>query len=245
MPAVMDKQPHLLIVDDDHEIRDLLSRFMEQNGFRVSAVCGTAEAREKWEPGGFQLVLLDMVLPRETGLDLIRWLRARQDVPIVIVSVMGEESDRILHLELGADDYLTKPFNPRELLARIRAVLRRAAEARQGTGWPKRPGQMRRFEGWNLDTAQRRLMNANGVEVPLTPGEYDLLLALMDRPNCVLTRDMLLDVLPGRQAGPDDKAIDVAVSRLRWKLDDHGRALQIIKTVRGGGYLFAATTEAP
>jgi two-component system OmpR family response regulator len=157
---------------------------------------------------------------------------------------MGEETDRIVGLELGADDYLPKPFNPRELLARIRAVLRRAGEGSGRTREATRDAnQVMRFSGWTLDPARRRLLNPDGVEVPLTGGEYDLLTALVDRANRVLTRDMLLDLLRGRQAGPFDRAIDVAISRLRRKLEDDGRHSQLIKTVRGGGYVLAATVE--
>ena len=154
---------------------------------------------------------------------------------------MGEETDRIIGLELGADDYVPKPFNPRELLARIRAVLRRAGEPRRRGTMP--PLAAIRFSGWTLEPARRRLLNPEGVEVALTGGEYDLLLALVERANRVLTRDMLLDLLRGRQAGPFDRAIDVAVSRLRRKLEDDGRNAQLIKTVRGGGYVLAATVE--
>ncbi|MDE2515503.1 MAG: winged helix-turn-helix domain-containing protein, partial [Rhodospirillales bacterium] len=162
-------------------------------------------------------------------------------VPIVMLTAMGEETDRIIGLELGADDYVAKPFNPRELLARIRAVLRRAGESvehRTDAGT-----HALHFAGWTLEPARRRLLNPDGVEVALTGGEYDLLLALVERANRVLTRDMLLDLLRGRQAGPFDRAIDVAVSRLRRKLEDDGRNAQLIKTVRGGGYVLAASVE--
>jgi two-component system OmpR family response regulator len=167
-------------------------------------------------------------------------MRSQSDIPIVMLTAMGEETDRIIGLELGADDYVPKPFNPRELLARIRAVLRRAGDVEE-----KRPDQNKviRFGGWTLEPSRRRLMNPDGVEVPLTGGEYDLLVALVDRANRVLTRDMLLDLLRGRQAGPFDRAIDVAISRLRRKLEDDGRNAQLIKTVRGGGYVLAATVE--
>ena len=158
-----------------------------------------------------------------------------------MLTAMGEETDRIIGLELGADDYLPKPFNPRELLARIRAVLRRAGEP-IGQARRQRPRSLR-FSGWTLEPARRRLLNPDGVEVPLTGGEFDLLTALVDRANRVLTRDMLLDLLRGRQAGPFDRAIDVAISRLRRKLEDDGRHAQLIKTVRGGGYVLAATVD--
>ena len=233
--------PHILIVDDDREIRDLLARFLERHRFRVTSVRDGRDARRAWPNGHFQLVVLDLMLPGESGLDLARWLRGQSDVPIVMLTALGEETDRIIGLELGADDYVPKPFNPRELLARIRAVLRRAGEPQER----RAEGGTRaiRFSGWTLDPARRRLLNPDAVEVPLTGGEYDLLLALLERANRVLTRDMLLDLLRGRQAGPFDRAIDVAISRLRRKLEDDGRHAQLIKTVRGGGYVLAASVE--
>jgi two-component system OmpR family response regulator len=239
----MDIRPHLLVIDDDHEIRDLLTRFMEKNGFRITAVRDAREARRAWTRGAFQLVVLDLMLPGESGLDLARWLRDQEDVPIVMLSAMGEDTDRIIGLELGADDYIAKPFNPRELMARIRAVMRRATDSQENTASGERIARPLRFAGWTLEPARRRLLNPEGVEVPLTGGEYDLLFALLERANRVLTRDMLLDLLRGRQAGPFDRAIDVAVSRLRRKLDDQGGGAQLIKTVRGGGYVLAATVE--
>ena len=238
----MDQSPHILVVDDDREIRDLLVKFFEKHQLRVTAVRDAREARRIWATGNFNLVVLDLMLPGESGFDFARWLRANAEVPIVMLTAMADETDRIIGLELGADDYVAKPFNPRELLARIRAVLRRAGEH---SAAPKTENQTRnlRFAGWILEPARRRLLNPDGVEVPLTGGEYDLLVALVERANRVLTRDMLLDLLRGRQAGPFDRAIDVAVSRLRRKLEDDGRHAQIIKTVRGGGYVLAATVE--
>ena len=165
----------------------------------------------------------------------------RSSSPIVMLTAMGEETDRIIGLELGADDYLPKPFNPRELLARIRAVLRRSME--RGEQKTELSSKNIRFNGWTLEPARRRLLNPDGVEVALTGGEYDLLVALVERANRVLTRDMLLDLLRGRQAGPFDRAIDVAISRLRRKLEDDGRHAQLIKTVRGGGYVLAVEIE--
>ena len=237
----MDTLPHILVVDDDREIRELLSRFLERQRFRVTAVRDAKEARRAWLNGHYQLVVLDLMLPGEGGLDLARWLRGQSDVPIVMLTAMGEETDRIIGLELGADDYVPKPFNPRELLARIRAVLRRAGDGRGPLQIPPRASY--RFAGWTLEPARRRLLDPDGVEVPLTGGEYDLLLALVERPNRVLTRDMLLDLLRGRQAGPFDRAIDVAVCRLRRKLEDDGRNAQLIKTVRGGGYVLSTPVE--
>lgn len=236
----MEPVPHILVVDDDREIRDLLSRFLEKQGMRVTAARDAREARRVWPLGRYHLVVLDLMMPGEPGLDFARWLRSQSDVPVVILTAMGEETDRIVGLELGADDYVAKPFNPRELLARIRAVLRRAS----GEGTAKEPpAKVIRFAGWTLEPGRRRLLNPDGAEVSLTGGEYELLLVLVERANRVLTRDMLMDLLRGRQAGPFDRAIDVAVSRLRRKLEDDGRNPSLIKTVRGGGYVLAATVD--
>jgi two-component system OmpR family response regulator len=235
--ATITVNPHILVIDDDREIRELLARYLERQHFRVTAVRDAREARRMWPTTPFQMVILDLMLPGEGGLDFARWLRAESDVPILMLTALGEEDDRIIGLELGADDYLSKPFNPRELLARMRAVLRRASEI----GEKRESGSKTLFfNGWTLESARRRLVNPDGTEVPLTGGEYDLLVALLDRANKVLTRDMLLDLLRGRQAGPFDRAIDVAISRLRRKLEDDGRHAQLIKTVRGGGYVLAA-----
>ncbi|MBB3173878.1 two-component system OmpR family response regulator [Endobacter medicaginis] len=237
----MDNLPHVLVVDDDREIRELLARFLERNRFRVTTARDGREARRAWSAAHYQLVVLDLMLPGESGLDVARWLRSQGNVPIVMLTAMGDETDRIIGLELGADDYLPKPFNPRELLARIRAVLRRTTERDEKRA--DNDQRTIRFAGWTLEPIRRRLLNPDGAEVALTGGEYELLIALLDRANRVLTRDMLLDLLRGRQAGPFDRAIDVAISRLRRKLEDDGRNAQVIKTVRGGGYVLAADVE--
>lgn len=246
----MPNSPHILVVDDDRETRELLTLFLERNEMRVTAARDGQELRRLWPSGPYQLVVLDLMLPGEGGLSLARWLRETSDVPLVMLTAMGEEADRIAGLELGADDYVPKPFNPRELLARVRAVLRRTAErqapaADSATSAPSRSDASRvwRFDGWRLEPTRRRLLNPDGVEVPLTGGEYDLLAALVERANQVMTRDSLLELLRGRQAGPFDRAIDVAISRLRRKLDDDGRRAQLIKTVRGGGYVLAVEVE--
>jgi two-component system OmpR family response regulator len=236
----MENQPHILIIDDDREIRDLLAKFLERQRLRVTTARDGKEARRAVANGHFQLVVLDLMLPGEGGLELARWLRSESNIPIIMLTAMAEETDRIIGLELGADDYVTKPFNPRELLARIRAVLRRTNDSEDR---PSGHTKIYQFAGWVLETSRRRLLDPQGVEVSITGGEYDLLLALLDRPNRVLTRDMLLDLLRGRQAGPFDRAIDVAVSRLRRKLEDDGRNAQIIKTVRGGGYVLSTPVE--
>jgi two-component system OmpR family response regulator len=244
--------PHILVVDDDREIRDLLAKFLERQGMRVSSARDAREARRLWPLGRYHLIVLDLMLPGESGLDFARWLRSQSDVPIVMLTAMGEETDRIVGLELGADDYVPKPFNPRELLARIRAVLRRTgAEAGGGVGNGGGGGRKDgppaakavRFSGWTLEPARRRLLDPLGTEVALTGGEYELLVILLERPNRVLTRDMIMDLLHNRQSGPFDRTIDVAVSRLRRKLEDDGRNPQLIKTVRGGGYVLASGVE--
>jgi two-component system, OmpR family, response regulator len=236
----METLPHILIVDDDREIRDLLAKFLERQRLRVTTARDGKEARRAFVNGHYQLVVLDLMLPGEGGLDLARWFRSETNVPIIMLTAMAEETDRIIGLELGADDYVTKPFNPRELLARIRAVLRRTGDTEDRAS---DHAKIYKFSGWVLETARRRLLDPSGVEVSITGGEYDLLVALLDRPNRVLTRDMLLDLLRGRQAGPFDRAIDVAVSRLRRKLEDDGRNAQLIKTVRGGGYVLSTPVE--
>ncbi|MCU0986419.1 MAG: response regulator transcription factor [Acetobacteraceae bacterium] len=232
--------PHILVVDDDREIRDLLARFLEKHGFRVTTARDGRELRRLWPAARFSLVVLDLMLPGEDGLSLLRFIRAEGRTPVVMLTAMGEETDRIVGLELGADDYVPKPFNPRELLARIRAVLRRGEGAAEAEG---APAATYRFAGWTIETARRRLVSPAGVEVPLTGGEYDLLACLAERAGRVLTREMLMDLLHGRSAGPFDRAIDVAVSRVRRKLDDDGKNPALIKTVRGGGYVLAAEVE--
>ncbi len=236
----MEATPHILLIDDDRETRDLLVQFLERHGLRVTGARDGREARRAWPAGAYHLVILDLMLPGEGGLDLARWLRGMSDVPIVMLTAMGEETDRIIGLELGADDYVPKPFNPRELLARIRAVLRRTEARGPRASAAQRPF---RFAGWTLEPARRRLLNPAGAEVALTGGEFDMLAALAGRANQVLTRDMLMDLLRGRQAGPFDRAIDVAVSRLRRKLGSGEADTGLIKTVRGGGYVLAAEVE--
>ncbi|OJX74770.1 response regulator [Magnetospirillum sp. 64-120] len=239
----MNTAPHILVVDDDHEIRDLLARFLDKHGLRVTAARDGVEMMKALENPGIDLVVLDLMMPGEDGLSLTRRLRAQGGtVPIVMLTAMGEDTDRIVGLEVGADDYLPKPFNPRELLARIKAVLRRF----QGdlNGGPQAvsspPGSTHRlkFENWVLDLATRDLTAPDGVVLTLSAGEFDLLRAFVEHPRRVLSRDQLLDLARGRQAIPFDRSIDIQVSRLRRKLNDDPKEPQLIKTVRGGGYLF-------
>ncbi len=233
--------PHILVVDDDREIRDLLARFLKKHGYRVDAAADGRAMFAALEAGRFDLVVLDLMLPGEDGLSLCRRLRAGSNLPVIMLTAMGEETDRIVGLEVGADDYLPKPFNPRELLARIKAVLRRA-------GGSPRPAETDRdevlcFAGWRLDPGRRELHSADGVLMPLTAGEFDLLATLAEHPRRVLSRDQLLDLTRGRAAGAFDRAIDVQISRLRHKIEPDPKEPTIIKTVRGGGYVFTAAVE--
>ena len=243
----METQAHILVVDDDREIRDLLARFLAKHGLRVSTAKDGAEMERALADAAIDLVVLDLMMPGEDGLSLTRRLRGQgMAVPIVMLTAMGEETDRIVGLEMGADDYLPKPFNPRELLARIKAVLRRAqtpaaggaaAAATEGVA-ANGAGTRYRFQDWVLDVATRDLLSPDGVVTALSAGEFDLLLAFVEHPRRVLSRDQLLDFARGRQAIPFDRSIDIQVSRLRRKLGDEAKDPQLIKTVRGGGYLF-------
>ncbi|MDA8051901.1 MAG: response regulator [Rhodospirillales bacterium] len=238
----MDTAPHILVVDDHREIRDLVGRALTREGFRVTAVADGRAMRKALADSRIDLILLDLMLPGEDGLSLCRAVRAESDLPIIMLTAKGEEVDRVIGLELGADDYLPKPFGSRELIARIRAVLRRsrshAAEARAA---PK--PQRYRFDRWVLNTETRELLRDDDVTVPLSTGEYDLLLAFVERPQRVLNREQLLDLARGRAAVPFDRSVDTQVSRLRRKLERDPSEPGLIKTVWGGGYLFAAKVE--
>ncbi len=232
--------PHILIVDDDREIRDLTGRYLRKNGFRVDSASDAKAMDRLLRDGRFDLIVLDLMLPGEDGLSICRRLRAATRTPILMLTAVAEDTDRIVGLEMGADDYLTKPFNPRELLARIRAVLRRS----DGQGAVREPEEGALvFAGWRLDPARRELRDPDGVLVALTAGEFDLLAALAERPRRVLSRDRLLDLTRGRDAQPFDRSIDVQVSRLRRKIEPDPKQPQFIKTVRSGGYVFTLEVE--
>jgi two-component system OmpR family response regulator len=233
--------PNLLVVDDHREIRDLVSRFMSKHGFRVTVARDGTEMRKVLKSSAIDLVVLDLMLPGEDGLTLCRELRARSNVPIVMLTAMGEETDRIVGLEMGADDYLPKPFNPRELLARVRAVLRRAQSLPEKGGLPD--AKVVRFGEWSFDTAKRELKQADGVVVPLSTGEFNLLMTFVQHPQRVLSRDQLLDLTHGHAAAPFDRSIDTQVSRLRRKIENDPKNPKIIKTVWGGGYVFTPPVE--
>jgi two-component system OmpR family response regulator len=232
----MEKAPHILVVDDHRDIRELIARYLAKHGFRTTVAESAAAARRAMQTGDIDLVVLDIMMPGEDGLSLTRSIRANEDVPVILLTAMGEETDRIVGLEVGADDYLPKPFNPRELLARIKAVLRRA-RALPRSREPSR-GRLR-FDRWVLDLGRRELVDEAGVGVPLSSGEFRLLTALVERPGMVLTRDQLLDLTRGRAAQPFDRSIDNQVSRLRKKIERDPRNPELIKTAWGDGYSFA------
>ncbi len=236
-----EQSDHILIVDDDREIRDLLSRFLVKHGYRVSTAGDGREMRRQLADSRIDLIVLDVMLPGETGLTLCGQIRATSKVPIVMLTAVAEDTDRIIGLELGADDYLAKPFNPRELLARIRAVMRRVEERDTAVPSDGEVAPVLSFAGWSLDLARRTLTNPVGEPVDLSTGEYDLLVAFAERPQRVLSRDRLLDLAKGRAAVAFDRSIDVQVGRLRRKIESDPTVPQLITTVRGGGYMFTPT----
>src|SRR3569832_2486468 len=232
---------HLLIVDDDKLICTVLSQFMTQHGYRVSVAHDGRGMLQNLDSARIDLVVLDVMLPGESGLNLCRRVRSTASVPIIMLTAVGGETDRIVGLEMGADDYLAKPFNARELLARVRAVLRRAGGA--PTDARNASSRTLEFGGWRQKNTKQKLFSPAGALVPLRAAEFDLLLALAERPQRVLTRDQLLDLARGRAAGSFDRSGDVQISRLRRKLGIEPDAPEFIKTVRGGGYVFAASVN--
>ena len=233
----MSSEPHILVVDDERDIRDPLAQYLGKNGLRVSKAADAAAAREILAVHAIDLVLLDIMMPGEDGLALAGFVRATSDIPVILLTAKAEEMDRIIGLEIGADDSVTKPFSPRELLARIKAVLRRSA----GTATVRAPdAEGYAFGSWVLRTQDRELVDAGGVSVPLSTGEYNLLLAFVTHPRRVLTRDQLLDLSQGRELAAFERSIDNHVSRLRRKLEADPTDPRLIKTVWGGGYMLAA-----
>jgi two-component system OmpR family response regulator len=228
-------EPHILMVEDDAEIARGTTRFLGQSGCRVTHAPDARAMDRVLRDAKIDLVLLDLMLPGEDGLSICRRLRSSHDLPIIMLTAMGEEMDRVVGLELGADDYLAKPFSSRELLARVRAVLRRGALAAKGQ--TMRSGRLG-FAGWTLDPATRHLHNPEGTKIILTGAEFDLLVAFVERPRRVLNRDQLLDLPQGRAAGPFDRSIDTLVSRIRQKIEADPKDPVFIQTVRLGGYVF-------
>ena len=230
---------HLLIVNDDKEIRNLLTDYLEQADYRVSAVGDGKAMRRVLEANRIDLVILDLMLPGEDGLTLCRELRGKTNLPVLMLTARGDEVDRIIGLEMGADDYLAKPFNPRELLARIKSVVRRAQALPPNMETDK--VHTLRFAGWTLDVATRNVTAADGLVVPLSGAEYRLLRVFLDHPQRVLAREQLLELANGREAILFDRSIDVLVGRLRKRLRDDSREPVLIKTVRGEGYVLATS----
>ena len=237
----MTKQDHILVVDDDAEIRSLLREYLQKDGYRVTAVADGKAMQAALATSHPDLVVLDLMLPGEDGLSLCRTLRARSSLPVIMLTARGEETDRIVGLEMGADDYLAKPFSPRELLARIRSVLRRTRSLPDNLA-PETVSAFR-FGGWALDAATRNLTAPDGVVVPLSGTEYRLLRVFLAHPNRILTRDQLIELMSSRDAGAFDRAIDVQVSRLRRRLREEAREPTIIKTVRSQGYVLAVHVD--
>ena len=229
-----------LLVEDDAEIGALISRYLAANQIDVVAVKNGAAMDAALSEREFNLLILDINLPGEDGLSICRRLRAEGNLPIIMVTARGDDVDRIVGLEIGADDYLAKPFNPRELLARIRSVLRRAgaadaAEAAEG----KHHRQIYRFSGWSLDLSAREVVSPQGTKVAMTGAEFDLLHALCEHPNRVLTRDQLINLTHGPMAGPFERSIDTLISRLRQKIEQDAKNPRFIQTLRSEGYLFS------
>jgi len=230
--------PHVLVVDDHRDIRDSLARYLEKNAMRATVAADTREMDTALETGEFDLIVLDVMMPGEDGLSACRRLRAESDVPILMLTALDEEADRVVGLEMGADDYLAKPFSPRELLARIRAILRRSHSAKAESGALARRPEGRRlaFDRWQLDTDRRVLIAGDGAETALTTAEFRLLSVFLERPHFVLSRARLLELTGGRQAEVFDRAIDNQISRLRRKIERDPTQSEVLTTVWGGGY---------
>jgi DNA-binding response OmpR family regulator len=233
----MTDTPHLLLVDDERDIRDPLAAYLVKNGMRVTKAESAAVARDILAVHGIDLVLLDIMMPGEDGLSLAGFIRATTSVPVILLTAKSEEMDRILGLEIGSDDYVTKPFSPRELLARIKAVLRRTEGGTNTVHAPDASGYS--FGPWVLRTGDRELVDESGVSVPLSSGEYALLHAFVTHPRRVLSRDQLLDLSKGRELAAFERSIDNHISRLRRKIESDPANPGLIKTIWGGGYMLS------
>ena len=235
-----DPTPHVLIVDDDADIRRPLGKFLSLHGFRTSVAAGGREMDAVLSTAQVDLVVLDIMMPGEDGLSICRRLRERNLAPVILLTARGDQIDRIVGLEIGADDYVVKPFNPRELVARIRSVIRRAEMLPRRS---RRAVGVARFDGWRFDLAKPEIVDPSGQPTSLTDGEHALLAAFVERAGVTLTREQLLDLTKGREAQPFDRSIDNQVSRLRRKLEIDPRNPKIVLTRWGGGYVFAAHIE--
>jgi len=234
--------PHIVVVDDHQDIRDLVGTYLSQHDFRVSLAESGEHLRRIVDREPVNLIILDIMMPGEDGLAVCRSLRARNEVPVIFLTAMADDTDRIIGLELGADDYLTKPFNPRELLARVRAVLRRTESGRNIAVQSEHSVIL--FDVWTLDMQRRELQSQDGIGVPLSTAEFRLLKVFLNHPNIVMSRDQLLDLTVGRTADPFDRSIDNQVSRLRKKIESDPKNPTIIQTHWGGGYRLACNVVA-
>ena len=240
----MENLSTILVVDDDRDIRQLLAEYLDANGFRTLTATNGADMRRVLDESRIELIVLDLTLPGEDGLTLCRNLRVHAThatIPVIMLTARGEPLDRILGLEMGADDYLAKPFEPRELFARIRSVLRRTHALPPNMAASE--AQFMQFGGWTLDLIARHLLNDRGVVVALSGAEFRMLKVFLEHPNRVLTRDQLLELTQGREADPFDRSIDIQISRLRQKLGDDARTPRIVKTVRNEGYVLATAVN--
>jgi two-component system OmpR family response regulator len=235
-------QPHILVVDDARDIREPLTRYLKENGYRATAAENSAAARRFLRTASIDLVVLDIMMPGEDGLSLCRFIRESSGIPVIMLTARGEELDRIVGLEIGADDYVGKPFNPRELLARIGAVLRRTNTLPPRLRGPA--AERYRFGDWTFNASQREIAGRDGLAIPLSSGEFKLLMAFLERPKVALSREQLLDLTKGRDAEVFDRSIDNQVSRLRRKIEEDPKNPRYIKTVWGGGYMFTSEVEA-
>jgi two-component system OmpR family response regulator len=234
-------QPHILVVDDARDIREPLTRYLKENGYRATAAENAAAARRFLRTAGIDLVVLDIMMPGEDGLSLCRFIRESSGIPVIMLTARGEELDRIVGLEIGADDYVAKPFNPRELLARVSAVLRRTNTLPPRLRGPA--AERYRFGDWTFNASQREISGKDGLAIPLSSGEFKLLMAFLERPKVALSREQLLDLTKGRDAEVFDRSIDNQVSRLRRKIEEDPKNPRYIKTVWGGGYMFTCDVE--
>ncbi|NQW09168.1 MAG: response regulator [Alphaproteobacteria bacterium] len=238
----MSDRVHIVVVDDERDIRETVAEYLEINGYRVSRADGGPALRRLVEQGSVDLAILDVTMPGEDGLSLARWLRDQGPTGIIMLTARDAVVDRVVGIELGADDYVTKPFDLRELLARVKALLRRLR--RTAPGSDATTSETVAFGRCRLDLAAHKLFDPNGDEIQLTAMEFDLLRAFAERPNRVLSRDQLLDIAHNRDFEPFDRSIDIRIARLRRKIEDDPGKPMVIKTVRGAGYLFVSTVAA-
>ena len=235
---------HILVVEDEPTVRSFIEEYLGSQGYRMSGAKDGTGMRHVLAKQDVDLVILDLMLPGEDGLELAREIRSESDVPIIMVTGRADTVDRVVGLEMGADDYIPKPFEARELLARVRSVLRRSQRANSGGGEPTARHNMAAFAGWRLDLGRRQLSGPGGEEVRLTSAEFDLLVAFVNNPDKVLSRDRLLDLVYGREMFPFERSIDVLVMRLRGKIEVDRANPLFIKTIRGAGYVFTPEVEA-